>query len=388
MELTSENVLSIVYFLGSLQGIILTILLFSANKNIIAARLLGVLTFIWAIDLSAFAMTLQGFMTSHPHFLRTVSHVEFTIFPLFYLSMNYLIKRHEKFKIKDLLHFVPFIFVILLFIPFYFESAETKYNFVATNSGYYFYLNFISNELLAIQGITYSIFALIMIRKYNKSIVDYTSNTDKEILKHYRTGFYILLISWSIGTIAVNLDLVNVNINVNLFLFTYLLIVLVIYVISYYALKSDEIYKLSEEQITYSSLHKGAILNPADENKITGQTELRLSKLNEELVNYMEKRKPYLNSDLGIQDLAKGLGVSRNQLSETINVIHKMNFHEFVNSYRVDTIKSNLKDPGKKHLKIISLAFDAGFNSKASFNRIFKQHTNQTPSQYLVSMQE
>ena len=59
-----------------------------------------------------------------------------------------------------------------------------------------------------------------------------------------------------------------------------------------------------------------------------------------------------------------------------------MNFYEFVNSYPVDEIKKLLNDPEKKHFKMISLAYDTGFNSKASFNRIFKQLTNQTPSEY------
>lgn len=385
MEFSSEAVFSFVYILGSIQGIILTVLLFTANKNIIAARLLGILTFMLALVLGSFAMTLQGFMANHPHLLRTTSHVEFTLFPLFYLSMDYLIKRNDKFKNKDLLHFIPFIFVILLFIPFYFESAETKYNLVVTNSGYYFYLNIISDELLALQGISYSIYALLIIRKYNRSILDYNSNADKAILRHYRTGFYILLTSWTIGAIAVNLELMNVNVNVDLFLFTYLLLVVVIYVISYYALKSDEIHKLSEEQIAYS-IQRNSNLNSSYENKKTGHIELRLSKLNEELVNYMEERKPYLNPDLGIQELANGLGVSRNQLSEVINLLHKKNFHEFINSYRVEVVKDSLKDPEKKHIKLISLAFDAGFNSKASFNRIFKQHTSKTPSHYMYSV--
>ncbi len=259
---------------------------------------------------------------------------------------------------------------------------------VATNSGYYYYLNIISDEILALQGIIYSILALLVIRKYNRSIVDYESNIDKVLIKFYRWGIYVLLAAWTFGTVAANLDLMNVEVNFNLFLFTYLLIVIVIYMASYAAIKSDEIYKLSDEQILYSSNLSHIDTKSPERKEESNNLELKLKKLNDQLINYMDERQPYLDAELGMQDLASSLGVNRNQLSETINIVHKMNFHEFINSYRVENVKRNLEDQGKKHFKIISLAFDAGFNSKASFNRIFKQHTRLTPSQYLLSLND
>jgi Ca2+/Na+ antiporter len=283
--------MSIVYFLGSVQGIILSVLLFSSTKNVIANRLLGILTFMWAIALFAFGLSLQGIIAEYPHLLRTVSHVEFTLFPLLFLNVNYLLKKHEKFRRKDLLHFIPFIFIILLFIPFYRETAETKYILVSTNSGYYYYLNIISDEILSLQGIIYSILALIMIRKYNRSIVDYESNIDKVLLKYYRLGIYVLLAAWIFGTVAVNLNLMYIEVNFNLFIFTYLLIVFVIYMASYAAIKSDEIYKLSDEQILHSSnnpLIKTASLKGTDESY---KLELKLEKFNNQLLNYMEQLK-------------------------------------------------------------------------------------------------
>ena len=101
----------------------------------------------------------------------------------------------------------------------------------------------------------------------------------------------------------------------------------------------------------------------------------------------MEENKPFLNPELSLPELAESLEVSRNQLSTVINKIHEKNFYEFVNQYRVNEVKRLMTDPANKHLKLISLAYDAGFNSKASFNRIFKQMTNMTPSQFFVTKQ-
>jgi len=99
-----------------------------------------------------------------------------------------------------------------------------------------------------------------------------------------------------------------------------------------------------------------------------------------------EKEKPFLNPELSLPELADSLEVSRNQLSSVINKIHKKNFYEFVNQFRVDEVKKLMEDPKNKHLKLISLAYDAGFNSKASYYRIFKQLTEMTPTQYLETL--
>jgi len=110
-----------------------------------------------------------------------------------------------------------------------------------------------------------------------------------------------------------------------------------------------------------------------------------VEEINGKLLLYIENEKPYLNSELSLQDLADKLDVKRHHLSNVINQNHNKNFYEFINQYRITEVKAMLTDPENKHLKLISLAYDAGFNSKATFNRIFKQTTNMTPSQFISS---
>lgn len=389
MDIKFEDVLLVIFLLGAAQGLVLTFLLFSAKNNKLANRLLGLLTLTWAIILCFFVFSLKGLMATYPHFLRTVTNIEFAFFPLLYLNIKYLLKKNETFNRLDLLHFIPLVFNILLFSWFYFESAETKYYLVDNNTGYYYYINIISDEILGLQGIIYSILALILLRKYNTSVLNYNSYNDLSLLKYLKIGVYILLISWTIGTVAVNLDFLNIDINVDLFLFTYLLIVVVIYVISYSALRSREVFKLSEEQISESFITSRGVLKFDSNIKTQSQNEdIEIIELNKQLIKYIDENKPFLNPELSLQNLADGLGISRHQTSAIINQVHRVNFYEFVNTYRVNEVKNNLQDPSKRHFKIISLAYDAGFNSKASFNRIFKQYTNQTPSEFLVSLSD
>jgi AraC-like DNA-binding protein len=74
--------------------------------------------------------------------------------------------------------------------------------------------------------------------------------------------------------------------------------------------------------------------------------------------------------------------VSRNLLSQAINERTGQNFYDFVNFYRVETVKERLKDPEKRDMNVLHIAFDAGFNTKATFNAVFKKSTGLTPSQY------
>jgi AraC-like DNA-binding protein len=60
----------------------------------------------------------------------------------------------------------------------------------------------------------------------------------------------------------------------------------------------------------------------------------------------------------------------------------KKSFYDFVNGYRVEEARRILRDPRRGDQKILTIAFDSGFASKAAFNRVFKRHTGMTPSEY------
>ena len=93
-----------------------------------------------------------------------------------------------------------------------------------------------------------------------------------------------------------------------------------------------------------------------------------------------EKR--YLDPDLSLGSLAAHLGVSAAVLSATINTCYGKNFRNLVNEYRVEEAKRKLGDPALSHLSVLGIGLESGFNSEASFYRIFKQHTSRSPAAY------
>lgn len=107
-----------------------------------------------------------------------------------------------------------------------------------------------------------------------------------------------------------------------------------------------------------------------------------LTRCAEKTVSLMEKQKLYLKNDLCLQDVARETGYPKHYITQALNVILKKNFYSFVNEYRINEFKSRIANRKNDKLTIMSIAYDSGFNSKSTFNTIFKKFTGKTPSEY------
>lgn len=99
----------------------------------------------------------------------------------------------------------------------------------------------------------------------------------------------------------------------------------------------------------------------------------------------MEKEQYFMDSELTLDKLAKLTTVNKYHISETLNHFVNKPFYTFVNEYRIEYVKEKLKSLSEKNgnITILELAYEAGFNSKSSFNRYFKEITTYTPRAYL-----
>ncbi|WP_298884287.1 helix-turn-helix domain-containing protein [uncultured Polaribacter sp.] len=129
-------------------------------------------------------------------------------------------------------------------------------------------------------------------------------------------------------------------------------------------------------------------LDPLVKTKIGSKTTIEKAekeKFKIKLLDYFEKNKPYLNSQLSLNILADEIDLHPNKLSFFINEIMGINFNEFLNKYRLEHFKSIALNPKFNHITILGLAYDSGFNSKSVFNTYFKKTESTTPSQWVKS---
>ena len=99
----------------------------------------------------------------------------------------------------------------------------------------------------------------------------------------------------------------------------------------------------------------------------------------------IQEEKLYQNPELTLTDLAKKLETNASIISKTINQGFQMNFNDCINNYRVEAVKKMLEQGEHKKSTLLGIAFDCGFNSKATFNRAFKKNTGKTPKEYLLN---
>jgi transcriptional regulator GlxA family with amidase domain len=98
------------------------------------------------------------------------------------------------------------------------------------------------------------------------------------------------------------------------------------------------------------------------------------------LCELMESGQVYTEADLRLSNLAQQLSVTPNQLSQIINQQAGKSFYDFVNEYRVNHAIQLLKE--HPHKTVLEVALAVGFGNKVTFNRVFKQHTRATPTDF------
>lgn len=306
------------------------------------------------------------------------------IAPLIYFYVKSITSSNFKFQSKDWWHFIPGIAMIIYRIIIYsYDALQPGFNEVQNGV-----LKEKLDQLLVLpvvevfstgQMLLYLAFTFQLFYNYRKKINQYFSNTYKlelnwilSFLVVFSFLFLYSTIQGLIGALITDLSYVQ---RWWLMFFTGLAI---IYIgIKGYFTNTTNLKKLdfsfSPHQISIPDIEEKQDLkaiSPRDINHVK---------------RLMEVEKAYLNPELNLSDLAKQANMSRAQLSEIINSGFHKNFNDFVNMYRVEAFKLMLKEDKQKQLSLLGIAFECGFNSKATFNRVFKKLTNNSPSTYIQS---
>jgi len=100
----------------------------------------------------------------------------------------------------------------------------------------------------------------------------------------------------------------------------------------------------------------------------------------------IQEEKLYQNPELTLTDLSKKLQTNPAIISRTINQGFQMNFNDFINNYRIEAVKEKFQNGEHKKSTLLGIAYDCGFNSKATFNRAFKKNTRLSPKEFIESV--
>jgi len=375
------ELLGIILLIGSFQGFFLSFLILHKGRKLFANRFLGALLFTFGLTLLALWLSDQGFYLTRPKLMYTLEGIQLIIFPFYYLYAKYLEELSVKFSKLDLLHFVPFIVYKIFLIPFYFITQEDISVFHNSYSLENYPIQYIIfNWMIIIQGFAYMILVLKITKIYEQRIKELYSSISQIKLDWLKNSTYLALLI-TFGFMMENI-LQHSGIYVSeSFGFSSLLAAIYIYTIGYMGLSRSGIFT-ELAQIKTMNSNQNIIENDSKRYEKSGLSNEKADECQRKLLQIMESEKPYKNNNLTLSDLASLLKISSHNLSEIINTKGGKNFFDFINHYRIEEVKKELINPNKQNLTILAIAMDAGFNSKTSFNTLFKKYVGTTPTQF------
>lgn len=343
-----------------INGFVFAFLLFEKHENRKANRFLSLTIFSMCLTFTPFILDISVW-NNYMWLSWLPFSLAYWIGPAFYFYMKSLTEASFSFRKKDLWHFSP---ILLNYIHSSYHALVTK------NPWPWFHHIAELLEALAIVSVMiYLIFSFRLVKSYQRSLLDTISYTERIDLRWVNQFIRITAISFVLILIFVIAGMLVGGKFAPLEWTEPRAFILLIY--------SGVLYWLSISGFKQAQTLQIVNLEETNKDNHEGYSDV-IQKLN----SVIETNKLYRNPRLSLSDLSKVVDISERSISNAINQELGKNFFQFINEYRIEEIKERLKDSTNDHLKIISLAFDAGFNSKASFNRVFKSYTGQTPKDY------
>ncbi|MEM1124876.1 MAG: AraC family transcriptional regulator [Bacteroidota bacterium] len=388
------NAYSSLLLICFVQGLLFACLYFyrGFKKEELHPKLLACILLMYSAFVANWMLGFAGWYDSHDW--RTILMFYFpwrywlALGPLTWFYFRSLTNRNFGIKGKDWFHFLPVGLYSLI------EALVAIWDLIVIGELPYFYgtkgaimeegfwgehIYYPAVKIVTIFSIFY--YFIKTLRAYNAYRIYLDNNFSETTLIHFswlRNVLYIVLVGQILRIVFEIAELTSPNgLTYIQTWWEYLGFGLMIYYLSISA------YNERPFQANYLvfDLEKEAVNKEKTEKEKTALDTVDLA-TKQRILDHMEQSKIYLNDQLTLSELAKGLSLHPNQLSRIINLAFQKNFNEFVNYYRVEAAKEKLVDPNLSHLSILGIAYECGFRSKATFNRAFKSATNLSPNNW------
>ena len=287
--------------------------------------------------------------------------------PLFYLYARGVIFKDFRLSGATLLHLTPYLLLTASLLSFGNLMPGTTEEFLAIELPWQYYTigALIYTHFFVYLGLTY-----LTLWKYRRIIKNEYSQIDQINL-----GW----LSFSLNSFGL-LTIVSLIHNFiapakNVYVFMVTLVLLLLYI--FYFVNRVILKALRQPEI-FAGIGQNETARYQGSSLTAGQVE----EYRQKLLTLLRTDKPFLNPQVSLSDLSEKLSISSKNLSQVINQTFGKNFFDFINSYRIQEVQHILKDSRDDKMTILEAMYEAGFNSKSSFNTAFKKETGQTPSEF------
>jgi len=344
------------------------LILFFQQKNQYSSRILIVLLLCLGLWIGDIFLRISNTFKSNPALYFVPIYYSLGFGPLIFFYLKAVTNKHFKLQSRDFLHFIPVTLQFLFYLICFLLPYSTKRSFwINVHSPFTYDLEII---LVQISLVVYLILAIKYFRGYKKYLINDFSETSKINLNWLRVILISLLFLTSIWLIDF---------------------------LAWVLFHQERIYSILEILIATIGLvlaFGGILQSNLSQVEYKGAPEVKKTKhdfkvqplITEAILTEMEINKSYLNPELTLNEFAKTLGIPKRTVSNHINYDLDTTFIDFVNNYRVKEVIEKFKNKEHKRLTMLGIGLSCGFNSKTTFNRIFKKYKGVSPSNYLKNI--
>ncbi len=405
---TSQNTFYIVaYTLGAVQGLFLAAILISRDRYDVPARILAFMMMAFSLDLAVAVYHASGLDEKFPALIGIDYPVAFLYGPLIFLYAYSLTRQPSGDPGRYwYLHFVPFVIATIIVMPFLLQSGVVKLGYIngsdttALHAETWDWIFRTGNHIKLTMAVIYVGLTLVVISRHRKRVREnysYVEWVNLTWLRNLLMGIIILAVLTIVlygFSLAGNSPALGPDRTSHLDEYTLLGVSIFIYAIGFMGLRLPNVLGGSIDARLQQSMPEadpGALRESRKKIELTeekarysksGMSDHAAQQHYARLLRIMSEEHPYRQSNLTLTDLSAMMDLSPHNLTEVINTRAGKNFYDFVNEYRVEEVKSRLVNPAYGHLTILAIGLESGFNSKSSFNSVFKKYTGMTPSQY------
>jgi len=366
-----------VLFVGISQSFFAGLLMATRRPYSTASRIMTAWLFLFCIEM-IFALINRTVLDVY-----SFPFISLTYGPLLFLYVRHMTVPSRRFSPWHALHFIPFLVFFAVSVIFREEPIfDDLSGFLVTDR--FIPLRIVYSVIYFLSVTVYSILSFLEIRNHQRHLRDLVSYTSAKLTLNwlkilsitFYSGYVIMFILGGIKIIAGLLPF-------DPYVMTFFFITIFSFAYSFYAVRQPEILNFptavyeDDEIIDTSTAEKYARSGLRPE-----QAEEYLTTL----LKIMDEEKPFLDGDLTIHELSVKTGIPRHHITEVLNEKYGRNLFSFVNEYRIKEALRRMNDPKYQHYTLLAIAYDAGFNSKSTFNSFFKAYTGKTPSAYRKEM--
>lgn len=371
------SIFQIIILLGAIQGFIFSGFAFFSKKYKSKSNFfLGMLILTFSYNIFQSYLLSSGIINYEIYFKVFYIQLTSIFLVLYYLYVKFYLNPDRKLTKMDLLLFLPF------FLSFFINSIE-KIGLLTglieyqpfTKNGKEFFDHFRGYQEIFNYILTFTLILLsyIYINNFEKTNRKKKRNKQKfgtKWLKFITIVLLILSIYWLIP-LYYELTL-QLETSAYYFLFLWMGLTFTIYSLGHTGLYNYGI-RQERKNIQKFSASKPPALVPL------------LNFKNDHLVafeQYVQTQKNFLDGNISLDSVAEELGINKSYLSKLLNAELDSSFSDYVNKLRVEEAKVYLKTPEFQNYTLIAIGLEAGFNSKSTFNAVFKKYTGFTPSEF------